>query len=435
MLELRLLGPVEALVDGQPVALPAKQRAVLAALALDLGRPVSTDRLVDILWDERPPEQAVKTLQVYVSQLRRALGADAIETVGSGYRLAAATKIDVAELDRLPPEEALALWRGPALAGLDEPYWRPEAARLEGLRLAALEDLADTELEHGRHARLVPELERRAAEHPERERLHAQLMLALYRSGRQEEALDVYRRTRQDLVERLGIEPGPELRGLHSRILRHDPELATPRAPSATGVSGALDKASALDKPSATTGAPRSRRRLIVAAAVGVAAGIAAIVVVFTSGSSGDSSALRAYVLKVENFLGQSHEAHREIVNTIVAARTCALPNAKAAAAIDRVQRSRQSLLQQLAALSVPSQPGALRSFDLLQRAAQASIAADWRYRDWLRARPACVRGAPAPPQVLALDRRATGLKTALVSAFAPLARRFQAREWRSLDF
>ena len=179
MVELRLLGPVEALVDGEPVALPAKQRALLAALALEHGRAVSTDRLVDILWGEWPPEQAVKTLQVYVSQLRRSLGADAIETVGSGYRLAAETRVDVAELDRLAPEEALALWRGPALADLDEPHFGAEAARLEGLRLAALENLAEAELAAGRHARLVPELERSAAEHPERERLRAQLMLAL----------------------------------------------------------------------------------------------------------------------------------------------------------------------------------------------------------------------------------------------------------------
>ena len=150
---------------------------------------------------------------------------------------------------------------------------------------------------------------------------------------------------------------------------------------------------------------------------------------------SGNSAPLRAYVLKVENFLAQSHDAHREIVDTIVAARKCTLANARAAGAIDRVQSSRQSLLQQLAALAVPSQHDALRSFDLLQRASQASIAADWRYRDWLRARRTCVRGTSAPPQVLALDRRATRLKTAFVTAFAPLARRFHAREWRSLDF
>ena len=234
----------------------------------------------------------------------------------------------------------------------------------------------------------------------------------------------MYRRTRADLVERLGIEPGPELRDLHARILRHDPELATPGAPSPPGV--------------ATPGAPgvaRRRRALGIAAAVSAAALVAAVVLVLTGRSSDASPALRTYVLKVENFLGQSHDAHREIVDAIVAARTCALPDAKAAAAIDRVQRSRQSLLQQLAALSVPSQQEALRSFDLLQRAAQASIAADWRYRDWLRARRTCVRGTSAPPQVLALDRRATRLKTAFVTAFAPLARRFHAREWRSLDF
>jgi hypothetical protein len=373
-----------------------------------------------------------------VSQLRRALGAATIETVAAGYRLSAATKVDVAELGRLAPEAALELWRGPALADLDEPHFRAEAARLDEVRLAAREDLADAELSQGRHARLVPELERRAAEHPERGRVRAQLMLALYRSGRQEEALDVYRRTRADLVERLGIEPGPELRELHAQILRHDPELAMPSATSAlsatdTSSATGLSSATALSSTTRTSAGSR-RRRIATAAAAGVAAGIAALVVLFTGGS-GDGASLRAYVLKVENFLGQSQEAHREIVDTIVAARKCAIPNARAAAAIDRVQRSRQSLLQQLAALSVPSQQDALRSFDLLQRAAQASIAADWRYRDWLRARRACVRGGSAPPGVLALDRRATRLKKAFVSSFGPLARRFHAREWKTLDF
>jgi DNA-binding SARP family transcriptional activator len=427
VIELRLLGPVEVLVDGRPVALPAKPRTLLAALALERGRVVSTERLVDVLWDERPPEQAVKTIQVYVSQLRRALGAETVETVGAGYRLAAdRTELDVTEFERLAAAAetlpaALALWRGPALAGLDAaPPWRAEAARLEELRLAALEDLFDAELAQGRHARLVPQLERHVTEHPERERAAAQLMLALYRSGRQEEALDVYRRTRADLVERLGIEPGPDLRELHGRILRQDANIAAPAVAGAVPPTGART---------------RHRRTAATVVALALAGGVAALVLALTGGSSDRSPALRTYVLKVENFLSQSHAAHREIVGSIVAARRCSIPSGRAAAAIDRVQRSRQSLLQQLAALSVPSQREALRSFDLLQKAAQASIAADWRYRDWLRARRSCARGASPPAAVLTLDRRATRLKSAFVSAFRPLARRFGAREWRDLDF
>jgi DNA-binding SARP family transcriptional activator len=437
VIELRLLGPVEVLVDGHPVPLPPKPRALLALLALELGRAVSTDRIVDTLWDEAPPEQAIKTVQVYVSQLRRTLGADRIETVGGGYRLAAErVALDSAhferlvregrtQLDRGEPaqaaealEDALALWHGPALADLP---WRDEAARLEELRLGALEALADAELELGHHARLVPELEQRTLERPERERTLAQLMLALYRSGRQEEALDAFHRAREGLVERLGVEPGPELRDLQQRILRQDPELAAPRA----------------QRPTTPPAEPPSRRRWVPAAAVVLlaVAGAAVALVLVLGGSSGDGAGVRSYVLKVENFLGQSHDAHGEIVQAIVAARRCTTPPARSAAAIERVERSRQSLLEQLAATSVPSDPQALRSFDLLQQAVQASIAADWRFRDWLRAQRRCPQDAPLPQSLLALDARATRLKASFVDAFDPLARRFDAVEWKGRDF
>jgi hypothetical protein len=183
----------------------------------------------------------------------------------------------------------------------------------------------------------------------------------------------------------------------------------------------------------------RRRRRLLAAGAVLVAAGLAAGLALALGGGGGspaqdDAAALHGYVLKLENFLAQSHDAHRQIVDAIVGARACTLTPRRAAAAIESVQRSRQSLLQQLAALSVPSRPAALRSFDLLQRAAQASIAADWRYRDWLRGRRRCGKAA-LPADVLALDTRATRLKAAFVAAFDPLAHRFGAAEWRGRDF
>jgi DNA-binding SARP family transcriptional activator len=446
MLELRLLGPVEVSVDGERVALPAKPRALLALLALHANRPLPNDRLVDLLWDERPPDRAVKTLQVYVSQLRKALGPDRLATAGGGYALSLSEEeLDVTRFERLVREgaeqvgrgdaaagsetltAALELWRGDPLADLGpESVWRDEAARLEELHCSALEERAEAGLALGRHAQLSAELERLVAARPERERPRAQLMLALYRSGRQEEALEVYRRTREDLVERLGIEPGPELRELHGRILRQDPELAVPPVRS--------------EQPT-TTAARRRRPRAVIAglvalAVVGTGVGLA----VALGGGGGSASqqqdpALEGYVLKLENFLGQSHDARRQIVATIAAARSCGMPPRRAAAAISRVERSRQSLLQQLAALAVPSQPAALRTFDLLQRAAQASITADWQYRDWLRARRRCVRGASPPATVLDSDARATRLKASFVAAFAPLARRFHAAEWRDADF
>lgn len=242
MLEFRILGPTEVWDNGTQLQLGGpKQRAVLALLLLDAGRVVSTDRLIDLLWGEQPPPTASTSLQNFISQLRKLLGADVLATKPPGYRL----EIDPEQLDlerfrRLveaakqgPPDEraarlreALALWRGPALADLAfEAFAQNEIARLEELRLAALEEQIQADLDAGGHAELVGELESLVREHPLRERLRAQLMLALYRSGRQVEALQVYHDARRELVDELGIEPSSTLQQLHGAILRQDVRL------------------------------------------------------------------------------------------------------------------------------------------------------------------------------------------------------------------
>ena len=234
-MRVRVLGPIEASVGGRPVPLVAgKQRALLAMLAVHVNRTVSADALLAGLWGEQPPASAPKMVQQYVSQLRRALGdggnGDAVEilTRGHGYELRVAPdEVDVARFERLVSDgaarEALALWRGPALADVaDEPFAAAEIRRLEELRLTALAQAIDAELADGRHRELVAELEGLVAEHPLSEGLHGQLMLALYRSGRQAEALEAYRCARSTLVEQIGVEPGPQLRRLHAAILRQD---------------------------------------------------------------------------------------------------------------------------------------------------------------------------------------------------------------------
>ena len=246
-----LLGPLEALVDGEPAPLPGgKPRALLACLLLDPGRVVSVDALAEALWTT-PPASAHKVVQVYVSQLRKLLGKDAIETRAPGYRVPLA-ETDLAEFERFAEDaahssdparrtellcQALDLWRGPALAEFrGEPFAEAAERRLTDLRLLALEERIDAELELGEHARLVPELEALVGQEPLRERPRAQLMLALYRSGRQAEALESYRAGRQLLVDELGIEPGPALQELERAILRQDEALAGPqRAPRPRG--------------------------------------------------------------------------------------------------------------------------------------------------------------------------------------------------------
>jgi DNA-binding SARP family transcriptional activator len=216
-----------------------RQRALLALLVLHAGQVVSADRLVDELWGGKPPPTAAKVLQGYVSQLRRVLGAGTIVTQGSGYALKI-VETDAGEFERLVREarraepgeaarmlrDALALWRGPPLADVAYDSWaQPEISRLEELRLVALEDRIDADLQLRLEGALVPELEALVTEHPLRERLCAQLMLARYRVGRQAAALEAYGDVRRRLVDELGIEPGPELQDLQRRILVQDEEL------------------------------------------------------------------------------------------------------------------------------------------------------------------------------------------------------------------
>jgi DNA-binding SARP family transcriptional activator len=231
-MDFRILGPLEALSDGRALDVGGhKQRALLALLLLEANQVVSRDRLIDALWEEDPPETAHKALQVYVSQLRKLLGKERLQRQTPGYRLRVEPdELDLTQFHRLRAEgrldEALALWRGSPLADLaNERFAQPEIARLEELRLACLEERGERELARGRHAELVGELEALVRQHPLRERLRGQLMLCLYRSGRQADALEAYQTARNALVEELGIEPGRALRELHQAILEQDAGL------------------------------------------------------------------------------------------------------------------------------------------------------------------------------------------------------------------
>ena len=235
-MDLRLLGPLEVRFEDGPVELgPRKQRAVLAMLALEPGTTVSGDRLAQGLWGDRLPASAPKMIQLYVSRLRRVLDRDDVRIVthGRGYelQLADAKSVDAVRFERLlgtRPRDALALWHGEALADLtDEPFAPAEIRRLEELRLRATELAIDADLAAGRHAEVIGELDALVVQEPLRERLRAQRMLALYRAGRQAEALEAYRDAREALLD-LGIEPGEELHALHQAILEHDPSIAAP---------------------------------------------------------------------------------------------------------------------------------------------------------------------------------------------------------------
>ena len=242
VVEVRLLGPLGVGVDGRPLEVRRqKQRALLALLALRAGEVVPTNRLVDELWGDEPPKAAVGSLQNFVSELRKMLGADVLVTRSPGYVLdIPRDAVDVHRFERIVREagnaapeqraaslrEALALWRGPALADVQlEDAMVAEAARLEESRLAAWEDRLEAELELGRQSQVVGELESLVAKHPLRERPVGLLMLALYRGGRQADALDAYRRARETLVDELGIDPSPELQRLEQAILRQDSDL------------------------------------------------------------------------------------------------------------------------------------------------------------------------------------------------------------------
>jgi predicted ATPase/DNA-binding SARP family transcriptional activator len=247
-MEIRVLGPIELAGKEGAVPLTAeKQRRLLAALAARAGAACSTDVLIDALWGASPPGSVEKLLQVYVSQLRKLLQPALIRRRGSSYALELdGSSLDAVRFERLLEEgkaasksgnprlavsllrRALALWHGRAYGEFAyEDFARGEAERLEELRLAALEESFEAELALGHHTDLLPELLSLAAEHPLRERLQTLAMLALYRCGRQSEALDVYAALRARLHDGLGLEPGRELRELQRRILQHDPELAS----------------------------------------------------------------------------------------------------------------------------------------------------------------------------------------------------------------
>ena len=262
-MEFRILGPLEIRSDsGLKHDLAGKQRALLAVLLLHADEAVSTDRLIDALWGEHPPDTASKALQVYVSRLRKLLepeGKGLLVTRPPGYALQlGAHELDLRRFERLRAEastaagdgdaataearlgEALSLWRGSPLADLAlEPFAHTEIARLDELRLLAVEDRNEALLTLGRHTDVIAETEALIVDHPLRERLRAQLILALYRSRRQAEALEAYQAARRALVDELGIEPSPELQELERRILRQDPSLEpVPQAPATRPVPG-----------------------------------------------------------------------------------------------------------------------------------------------------------------------------------------------------
>ena len=246
-MEIRILGSLEVEENGRTVDVGgARQRALLAILVLHRGAVVAAERLIDDLYAGRPPPSAAKTLQAHISRLRKAIGGgEELQTRGTGYILDRAT-LDV-DADRFTDllrsgraaladdrpreaadllETALGLWRGPPLDDMRyEGFAQPEIARLEELHLGAIDDLIDARLALGRHAEVVGELERLVAQHPLRERPRGQLMLALYRSGRQGDALAVYQSGRRAVVEELGLEPGRGLQDLERAILKQDPTL------------------------------------------------------------------------------------------------------------------------------------------------------------------------------------------------------------------
>ena len=314
-MEFRILGPLEVLENSRPLALGRlKERIVLAVLLLHANEFVSRERLIDELWGTSPPATARKAVNVYISKLRQTLtrnGHDPIATAAGGYRLGvdpdlldaerlrsliAQARSCIADGDSDPAsqllQEALALWRGSTLAGIPlESFGRDEVAQLDELRLAALMDRIDCDLALGRHEQVLGELNLLVREHPLRERLRAQQMLALYRADRQADALDVYAEARQTLVDDLGIEPCEALQRLQQAILRHDPSLETPEGTAA--VNG-LPPSTATPTPTPTVGvedsAPRRRFRprrwQLALAAVAILAASAAAAVTLSSSAA-----------------------------------------------------------------------------------------------------------------------------------------------------
>ena len=315
-MEFRILGPLEVVEDGSPLPLGRlKERTVLAVLLLHANDFVSRERLIDELWGVAPPATANKAVNVYVSKLRKNLGGnghDPIATADGGYRLFVEPDLlDAERMRRLVAEarerivdgesekasqllhQALAFWRGPTLAGLAlESSGRDEVAQLDELRLAVLMDRIDCDLALGRHEHVLGELQVLVGEHPLRERLRAQQMLALYRADRQADALDAYQQARHALLDELGIEPSESLQRLQQAILRHDPALEAPAG--TTGANGAppepLPVADAVPEAvprRSRPWRPALRRRYLVVAGLTAAAVVAALVAFLSTRSSG----------------------------------------------------------------------------------------------------------------------------------------------------
>jgi DNA-binding SARP family transcriptional activator/streptogramin lyase len=314
--EFRILGPLEVLEDGRPLALGRlKERIVLAVLLLHPNEFVSRERLIDELWGPAPPATARKAVNVYISKLRQTLtrdGHDPIATADGGYRLV--VDRDLLDADRMRRivagarermadgeseaasrllQEALGFWRGPTLAGLAlESFGRDEVGQLDELRLTVLMDRIDCDLAQGRHERVLGELHVLVREHPLRERLRAQQMLALYRADRQADALDAYQQARHDLMDELGIEPSESLQRLQQAILRHDPALEMPTGTAATNgaaaaVAPADDAALAVLPRRSRPGRRALRRRYLVVAGLAAVVSVAAAVGVFSTRGSG----------------------------------------------------------------------------------------------------------------------------------------------------
>lgn len=299
-MEFRILGPLEVVVDDGPLRLGhGKERALLALLLLRANEVVSTDRLIEDLWRDGAPATAPKALQVYVSRLRKTLGADVLATRPPGYAVVVAPEqLDLTRFERLVENarqvgpvdaasmlrDALSLWRGDPLAEFaDELFAQTEILRLQELRLSAVEDRIDADLALGRHADVVAELESLVSRNPYRERLRRQLMLALYRSGRQADALAAYQDARRALTDGLGLEPGEELKELERQILAHDEALAVPELPAqATPGDVGVQEVALL---------PRRRRRwaLAVLASVTVLATAVAAVAAVTRDSAAEA--------------------------------------------------------------------------------------------------------------------------------------------------
>jgi DNA-binding SARP family transcriptional activator/DNA-binding beta-propeller fold protein YncE len=314
--EYRILGPLEVLEEGRPLGLGSlKERMVLAVLLLHANELVSRERLIDELWGVAPPATARKAVNVYVSKLRKALavnGDDPIATADGGYRLVVSP--DLLDADRMRSlvtearermaegeseaasrvlQDALACWRGPTLAGLQlESFGREEVVQLDELRLTVLIDRIDCDLAQGRHEHVLGELQVLVGEHPLRERLRAQQMLALYRADRQADALDAYQRARHALIDELGIEPSESLQRLQQAILRHDSALEAPTGTA--GANGATpaplpteDAALAAVPPRSRSRWPTRRRRYLVAAGLVVVAAFAALVAFLSTRGGG----------------------------------------------------------------------------------------------------------------------------------------------------